>query len=104
MLITLNYWAGLYAAAACIAFALIYSTITPWWKSVTGRLIMMLMGGLAGLAILSVIFGAYRDVDLARSIKAVLVIVIGTAIWGHVATLLIVQLRGRKSRKSKHRA
>ena len=104
MLITLNYWAGLYATVAALAFALAYSLITPWWRSTTGRLIMMLMGGLAGLSALSILFGAYRDADLARGIKFVLVVIVGTAIWGHVAALVLVQIKGRRTEKGKHRS
>ena len=106
MLITLNSWAGAYASVACMAFAVVYSTITPWWRTTTGRLIMMLMGGLAGLASLSVLFSAYRDLDVVRTVRLVFVMIVGTAIWGHVVALVAVQYKGRKSgtTKGKHRS
>jgi len=105
----INYWASMYASVACIVFVVVYSTITPWWKTPTGRLIMMLIFGLAGLASLSIWFSAYRDLDMIRAIRAGFVLLVGTALWAQVIALVVVQRKGRRKVKpgkshGRHRA
>lgn len=101
LLETINIWASAYASAMAMLFATVYSLITPWWRTSTGRLIMMMMGGLAGLAALSLVFSRWENLDAVRMIRIVLVIVIGTAILGHVIALLRVQLVDRRTARSK---
>lgn len=92
----INYWASVYAAVSCVAFVIAYTTLARWWKTAVGRLIMMLIGGLAGLSILSLVFYAYKDLDLVRGIRSVLVTVVGTSIWWQTYVLIRVQRRNDK--------
>lgn len=93
----LNYWGSVYASIACVVFTILYSVISPWWKTPTGRLIMMLIGGLTGLAALSILFRAYQNLDAIRMIRFVLISIVGTAVWGHVISLVTAQRRGRRT-------
>ena len=99
----INYWASIYASVACMVFVVVYSVLSPWWKTATGRLIMMLVFGLAGLASLSIIFDAYQDINFVRMIRALLVLLVGTAVWGNVISLIVIQRR-KKDRTGRHRA
>lgn len=99
----INNWMSVYASLACIAFVIIYTTITPWWKTPTGRLIMMLVGGLAGLAVLTLVFATYRNYDLVRVIRSVLVFIVGTALIFHSVALIRVQTNARREHRNKHR-
>jgi hypothetical protein len=96
---TINYWASMYASIACIAFVIAYSVLAPWWKTSTGRMIMMLVGGLAGLAILSIAFYQIRDADTIRAIRSVLVIAVGTALWWQAAAVVRVQIQRRREKR-----
>jgi hypothetical protein len=95
----INYWASAYASVACIVFVIAYSTLAPWWKTATGRLIMMLIGSLAGLAVLTLAFYHYHDANVVRLIRSALVLVVGTALWAQVVAVVRVQRKSRRSRK-----
>jgi hypothetical protein len=96
---TINYWASMYASVACLAFVIAYSVLAPWWKTSTGRMVMMLVGGLAGLAALTLIFAHYKDANTVRAIRAGLVTLVGTSLWWQVGAVIKVQTRRRKSRR-----
>lgn len=95
----INYLASAYASIACIVFVVAYSTLAPWWKTPVGRLIMMLVGALAGLAVLTLAFYTHHDDNIVRLIRAGLVLVVGTALWFQAAVVIRVQLKNRKRRK-----
>jgi hypothetical protein len=96
---TINYWASMYASIACIVFVIAYSALAPWWKTSTGRMIMMLVGGLAGLAILTLIFAHFKDADTVRAIRSVLVALVGTALWWQAGAVIKVQIQRRRKGK-----
>jgi hypothetical protein len=64
---------GYLAASVCICLPFIYCVTAPdWWRSRTGRALMMLLGSLASLFILLITTGIFGDYPLRELVRAVI--------------------------------
>ena len=77
-----------FVATGATVFSVVYHVTARWWESVMGRNIMLLVGSIAAILDLGLLFNILGRPEWMRELFAFLYFAIGWAIW-HRLTILI---------------
>lgn len=84
-----------YVALAATTFTVVYHVTARWWETPMGRNIMLLIGSIAVVLDLALLFNMLGRPDWMRIALAVAYALIGTAIWRRLTILIDAQYPDR---------
>lgn len=85
-----------------LTFVIVYSVITPWWRSAAGRHVMAFMFVafvVVTIRVSRMVFGEYAAAPTLRGCGLFLVALV---VWWRVSLVLYVQLRPSRREKKVH--
>lgn len=80
-----------FVAAGATTFSIVYHVTAEWWKSAMGRNIMLLVGSIAAILDLGLVFTLAGRPEWMREVFAALYLAIGIAIWRRLSILIDAQ-------------
>ena len=80
-----------------VSFVVIYSAVSPWWRSVTGRLVWIVAASAALIMLLASYYLAFGPLPFWGYIRAFAYHLFSLAIWAAVVALVRVQILRRRA-------
>lgn len=80
-----------FVAAGATTFSIVYHVTASWWESAMGRNIMLLVGSIAAILDIGLIFNLAGRPEWMREVFAGLYLAIGVAIWRRLSILIDAQ-------------